>query len=157
MPAGFTDKDLYKLVLENQLVDENLLKTTQTLAAQKKAPLYETLLEKDLISDENLGKLISDFLQVPFINLEKETIPLDILRIIPEEVAEKQQALIFGKNQTGLRLATSDPKNTDFINMVAKKAGQKIDIYFATPRSIKKSLNLYKKEQIGRASCRERV
>ena len=146
MPASFTDKDLYKLILENQIVDEKLLKDTQNLATRKKLPLYDALLEKDLVTDENLGKLIADFLQVPFITLDKQVIPLDILRIIPEEIADRQKTIIFGKSQAGLKLATFYTGNTDFINMLSKKAGQKIDIYFATPRDIKKSLNLYKKE-----------
>ncbi|OGE17567.1 hypothetical protein A3F00_05400 [Candidatus Daviesbacteria bacterium RIFCSPHIGHO2_12_FULL_37_11] len=146
MPAGITDKDLFKLILDNQIIGEKELKTAWDLAIEKRIPLYDTLLENDLISDENLGKLIADYLQLPYVNLEKETIPIDLLRIIPEEIAEKQQAILFGKSQTGLKLAIFNPKNSEFISMVSKKAGQKIDIFFATPRSIKKSLNLYKKE-----------
>ena len=130
MPAGITDKDLFKLILDNQIIGEKELKTAWDLAIEKRIPLYDTLLENDLISDENLGKLIADYLQLPYVNLEKETIPIDLLRIIPEEIAEKQQAILFGKSQTGLKLAIFNPKNSEFISMVSKKAGQKIDIFF---------------------------
>jgi|SRR3989344_4807243 len=146
MLAGITDDELIKLLTDGQIISPADLKISRELASSKKSPLSEVLLEKDLITDENLGKLIADFLQIPFVNLQKEAIPLEILRIIPEEVAEKQLAILFGKDEKGFKIATSDPKNTDFINMAAKKTGSNLSIFFSTPRDIKKSLNLYKKE-----------
>lgn len=146
MTLGVSDKDLVKLILDNQIVQEADLKSAQELALKKKTPLYEILLQKDLIADENLGKLLAEYFQVPFVNLQKEAIPLDLLLVIPEEVAERNQSILFKKSDTGFCIATTNPQNSDFINMVSKKVDSRLNVYFATPRDIKKSLNLYKKE-----------
>lgn len=145
MTQSVADKDLAKLLLDNQLIAQPELKAAQDLATQKKISLDDALVEKDLITDENLGKLIADYLQVPFVNLQKEAILADVLRMIPEEVAERKLAIIFGKDESGLKMATVNPKNSDFIDMVSQKAGVKLKIYYATQRDIKKSLDLYKR------------
>ena len=144
MTPSVADKDLAKLLLDGALIAQPELKAAQDLASEKKISLYDALLGKDLITDENLGKLIADNLQVPFVNLQKEVILGEVLRMIPEEVAERQLAIVFGKDESGLKVATVNPQNSDFIEMVAKKAGLKVKVYYATLRDIKKSLNLYK-------------
>ncbi|TSC66408.1 MAG: type IV pilus assembly protein PilB [Microgenomates group bacterium Gr01-1014_80] len=137
---------LFQLVADAGVVPEADLKKAQELSTQRKIPLYEVLVEKDLIADENLGKLVSDALEVPFANLQKIAIPLNLLHIIPESVAEKQLTIVFGEDKDKLKIATNNPGNNEFLEFVSKKAGKKLEVYFATLRDIKKSLNLYKKE-----------
>src|SRR3990167_9408942 len=100
MTPSVADKDLAKLLLDGALIAQPELKAAQDLASEKKISLYDALLGKDLITDENLGKLIADNLQVPFVNLQKEVILGEVLRMIPEEVAERQLAIVFGKDES---------------------------------------------------------
>ncbi|MBI2337952.1 type II/IV secretion system protein [Candidatus Daviesbacteria bacterium] len=141
-----SDKDLYNLLLENQLLTEAELKKVQDLAAKDKNSFYDALLKSDLISDENLGKLIADRLKMPFISLNKVSIPQNLLRIIPETVARTQQTIVVSKTDNQLKIATSRPQNKEFESMLSQKTGQKIEVYFATPRDVKEALNLYKQE-----------
>lgn len=140
------DAGLTQLLLTSQLLTEQDAKVAKELAAQKKISLYEALLEKDLITDENLAKIIADNFGVPPVSLTKVSIPVNLLHILPETVAEKQQALIFGADKNSIKIATSNPQNKEFLQMLEKKAGQKLQVFYATPRDIKKSLNVYKKE-----------
>lgn len=140
------DKNLYNLLLENQILSEEELKKVRGMVVKDKVSLYDALLKSDLISDENLGKLIADSLKLPFVSLSKVSIPQDLLRVIPETVARIQQTVVFAKTDNLLKIATSKTQNREFESMLEKKTGQKLEIYFATAQDIKEALNLYKKE-----------
>lgn len=140
------DKDLYNLLLKDEIVSSTDLKRVQEQAARDKIPFYDALLKSDLISDENLGRLIADNLKLPFVSLSKVSIPQGILQIIPETVARTQQTIAFSKTKEFLKIATSKPQNLEFERMLGKKTGQKIEIYYATPKDIKEAFSLYKKE-----------
>lgn len=140
------DKDLYDLLLKNELLAQEDLKRVQEKAAKEHIPFYDALLRSDLISDENLGKLIADNLKFPFVVLSKISIPQNILRIIPETVAKSQQTIAFASTKNVLKIATSKPRNSEFEKILKKKAGQEVEVYFATPADIKEAYSLYKKE-----------
>lgn len=140
------DKDLYNLLLQNELVSEDDLKKAQEQAEKEKISFYDALLKNDLISDENLGRLIADYLKLPFISLESVSVPQEVLRLIPEPVARKQQTIVFGVKGDTLKLATAKARNQVFEDLLSKKTDKKLEIYFATPREIEESLSLYRKE-----------
>jgi len=103
-------------------------------------------MKMDLISDEDLGKLIAEELDFPFIDLRKEGISEDVLRIVPELVAKMQQVIVFDKTRKGLKVALADPENHEMANWLEKKTGEKIEVYYATPSAIRETLKFYRKE-----------
>ncbi|MBI3485519.1 Flp pilus assembly complex ATPase component TadA, partial [Candidatus Daviesbacteria bacterium] len=144
--GAIPDQILYKLLSEGQYLEAKQLKTALEKATSQKNSLYDALIELDLVSDENLGKLYADFLKLPFISLSKVSIPDETLQIVPEIVARKQKIIVFEKNKDGLKLATSNPENKDPIEFISKKSGEKITVYFATERDLDNALALYKKQ-----------
>src|SRR3972149_9852420 len=140
------DKDLYNLLLQNEILSAEQLKKLQDQSTSEKIPFYDALLKSDLISDENLGKLIADYLKLPFVVVNKLSIPQNLLHTIPESVARTQQTIVFGRNEKAIKIATSKSRSSEFESLLSKKTGQKIEVYFATPRDIKESFSLYKKE-----------
>ncbi len=141
-----TDDVLYKLLLENQFIAEDKLKEASEKASKSKTTLYEILIGDDTISDENLGNLISDYLKVPFVTLSKVSIPLPVLKIIPGDLAAKKRVISFEQDKDALKIATSNPSQPEFLELVSKKAGQEIKLYYATDRDIEDTLRLYKTE-----------
>ena len=61
-----TDDQLAQILLENQVITQDRLKKAQEVVVSQKTSLADEILEQDLASDEQLGKLIADFLKVPF-------------------------------------------------------------------------------------------
>lgn len=140
------DEALYQLLLENEYLDEKKLRKAANLGKQENLSLAEALLQLDLISDENLGKIIADYLKLPFASLSKVAIPDDVLRVVPESMAQKYKIVAFGHDKNGLKLAVSGPQNQDLLSMVSQKVDDKISPYYATERDIADSFRLYKKD-----------
>src|SRR3990167_543470 len=141
-----SDEQLSKILAEAELISEDNLKKAKDVATRSEIPLYQALLNRDLISDENLGRIVADTVGVPFISLSKVSVPMDILQIVPEIVARKQRIVVFKKDKAGLHMAMEDPKNVQIRQFVEKKIGIPVISYFATERDINHGLELYTKD-----------
>src|SRR5690348_369236 len=107
-----SDEQLQQLVLQTRLLDANKLEELAHFAKTSHVSLAEALVEKDVISDENLGILIADFIKCPFIVLSKITIPENVFHVIPERVARIEKIIPFARDTQGIKVAMTDPFKT---------------------------------------------
>ncbi|MDO8498670.1 MAG: GspE/PulE family protein [bacterium] len=141
-----TDQQLAKILGESRLLTAEQLQKASKNSESRHLSLYESLLSLDLISDEQLGKMIADFLKISFVALSKVSIPQEVLQIIPEVVARKQKIIAFENDGEGLKVALADPENVEVQQFLSKKTGEKIVPYFATENDLNEALRLYRKE-----------
>ena len=114
-------------------------------AENKDLPLEEVLIKKELITDEQLGRLIATELSYKFVNLRETPILAEVIKIVPELVAKIQKVIIFEKTKEGLKVAMADPDNFEMIDWLERKTGEKIIPYYATSRDIRGALKHYRK------------
>lgn len=138
------EEQLKELLLKIGLLDENGLKELQTYATNAHVNLEDALIEKNIITDENLGKMVANYLKMPFIVLSRISIPEDIIHIVPERIARKYKVIAFERTNEGIKLAMVNPQDTMIQQMLTRKTGQKIIPYLATERDIKNSLKIFK-------------
>ncbi len=139
------DSSLYQSLVELNLIAKSKLDKASKISQQVNLPLEQILLEKNLINDEDLGKLKADFYNCPFIKLSDQSIAEQTLKLIPEIVAKKQKIIAFKQDKNGLHLAMADPSQIQIRDFVAKKMGVNIIVYLATKQDIHEALNLYNK------------
>lgn len=140
------DDQILQLVQKTGVLTPDRTTEVSEYARNSDTSIADALIEKDIISDENLGILISDSLKIPFVVLGKITIPPEVFNILPEKFARKHKVIPFERNQEGLKVAMIDPRNQEIIQVITKKAGQKVIPYFATDRDIYNALSVYKKD-----------
>ncbi len=133
------------LLVSQSNIDQAKLASAVEFAKSANVPLSAALVEKEVLSDEQLGTIVAAYYKVPFIELSKSTIMEDVFHIVPEKVARKQSAIAFARDSTGIKIAMSDPTNLSIVEMVAKKTGQQVMIHYATERDIENTLQVYKK------------
>ncbi len=141
-----SDDQIKALVLKTGLANDQTLQELVEFAKNSNVTLADALIEKDVISDENLGILIADFLHIPFIVLSKLSIPEDVFRIVPEKIARKHKVIPFEKTQEGLKVAIVDPKKVEVLQAISKKAGVKVIPYLTTERDVENILRIYKRD-----------
>lgn len=140
------DDQLKRMLLNLKLLDEKKCQEILDYAQSTNVPFTEALVEKDVISDENLGILIADELKIPFIVLAKISIPEEIFRIIPEKFARKYKVIPFSRDENGVRIATTDPLNKLIIETISQKTGQQVFPYLATAKDISNKYWIYRKD-----------
>ncbi len=133
------------------LQDAGLVTKAQFDQALKKAEKTkqkagDVLISEGIISPEELVKLEAYILGIPFVNLEKEQITPEVLKIIPEPVARRHNIIAFRKKLNSLEVAMLDPEDLRTIEFIKKKEpGLKILPRLTTPESIKNALHQYQK------------
>lgn len=143
---AITDEELYKILVGDGYITEPEAKEALVYSKQQKISLEGAVLQKDLISDENLGRLISDHIKVPYINVSTMSIPMSVIKTIPEDTARSQKILVFAKGADGLKVAMADPQKREVVDMIVKKTNLPVQIYFATEKDIDRAIRFYKSE-----------
>lgn len=107
-------------------------------------PFLTALVESGLISQEKLFREIAKETKFPFTLVNSADIKEDFLRILPEKVARKQQAVIFKRDKDVIELATTNPTESELSEMISRKTGLTVKTYLTTPENIKKILPFYR-------------
>src|SRR4030042_4555411 len=141
---------VYPEKLKAFLLDAGLIKEAQFDVAQKKAEnthqkVGDILVSEGLIPEGELIKLEAYILGVPFVNLEKETILPEILKIVPEPIARSHNIVAFRKKGNNLEVAMLDPEDLQTIEFIKKTSNLSILPRLTTPQSIKNVLIQYQK------------
>lgn len=132
------------------LLDVNLATETQFDQALEKAKktgqkVGDILVSEGIISQEELIKLEAYILGIPFVNLEKEKVPPEVLQIIPEPIARTHNIVAFRKKGSNLEVAMLDPEDLQTIEFIRKKVNLKIMPRLTTIDGIKNVLQQYQK------------
>lgn len=139
-----SDAELKTLLLESDKVKPEALKDVEDAHEQTGESLLATVLKRKLISEQNLLKLYAKNIDVPYADLHGVKIPHDILTKIPERIARKYQAVLFGKSGGMFRLAMADPEDFQAADFIIKQIGQNIKIYVASVSDIMTAIDQYK-------------
>ena len=138
-------QQLKAFLLDADLVSEEKFEQALKKATKSQKKLGDILISDGLIAQSQLVKLEAYILGIPFVNLEKETVDPEILKIIPEPIARKNNIVAFQKRGRELEVAMLDPDDLRTIEFVQKKADLRILPRLTTPESIKNVLRQYQK------------
>jgi type IV pilus assembly protein PilB len=132
------------------LIDSGLISAKQFEKAQKVVQktgkkLDDVLISEGLITQEDLIRLKAYILGIPFINLEREIVPKEVLEIIPEPLARAHNIVAFRRKGKDLEVAMLDPEDLQTIEFIKKKSNLRILPRLTTPKSIKNVLAQYRK------------
>jgi len=139
------DSQLKAFILDAGLATKENLDKAEKRAKKFKQKLADILVKQKIITKEQIIKLEAYILGIPFVSLEKETIPKEILQIIPEPIARRHNIIAFRKRDKELEVAMLDPDDLQTIEFIKKKSDLKILPRLTSPDSIKNVLKQYQK------------
>ena len=132
---------------ELDLLPAEKLESAYQSANDRGEPLADFLVERNIISDENMGRVIADLHHVPFVNLRNETISEEMLRVVPVEMAKRNWILPFRKTDDALAVAVNDPLNLEALSALRKKVpGVRLQLYYATRNDLELAAARFRKD-----------
>lgn len=140
-----TDEQLKLFLLDSNLIPQDKLDEASKEAMKQQKKLGDTLLELKLIDEAGLQKVYAYVLGIPFVDLTKEAVPLDILQIVPEPIARKYNIVSFERQGQNLKVAMLNPEDLQTIDFIKKKSGLRIVPCLTTKESIQATLRSYEK------------
>lgn len=138
------DKELHQLLVEADLIKPNVLEELMSPKEGVQEPLQVALIKRKLITEKELTNLYAKSLKIPFIELKDVKTPREILLKIPERIARKYQAVLFGLEEDYYQLAMADPEDFQAADFITKQVGGRVKTYIATPTDILSAIDQYK-------------
>ncbi len=139
------DTQLKRFVTDSGLVSRKDLDAAEKVASEEKRTLADALVSSGSISEDDLRRVESYVLGVPFISLQKTKIPFEILSLIPEPVARTHNIIAYKKTDDSLEIAMLDTADLPAIDFIKKKVGLKILPRLTDSESMKIALLQYQK------------
>lgn len=134
--------------LEALLVSEGLLTAPDVIkykqeALQKKEPFLTYIGQEKHITSEQLTKLTSQVLGLPYVNLIASRVSPSVLNLLSQDVAERFMSVPLGEMQNRLAVAMLDPNNVQTVDFLSNKIGRPLKTYMASEEGIRHILEQY--------------
>lgn len=115
-------------------------------AARAGVALETYLVDHDVLPERNLGHVIAEFLGVPLFSPSTQRVDSDVVRLIPELVAQTKQLIAFGRDAKGVRVALRDPNDLEARYFIEKRTGEPVIPYYVTASDLRQALTEYKSD-----------
>lgn len=139
------DEQLKRFVIDSGLVPRKDLDSAEKKAKEQNIPVATVLVNEGSISEDDLRRIESYVLGIPFISLADKKIDFDVLSLIPEPVARNHNIIAFKKHADALEVAMLDTADLPAIDFIKKKVGLKILPRLTDTESMKSMLRQYQK------------
>ena len=135
-----------QVLLDSKLISSDQL--DQVLAMQQAGDarrLGNILIEQEWITAESLAVALSIHLNVPYIDLSRQKVTAELMRIIPENVARRYQLIPVEISNGSLVVAMEDPTDIAVIGEISALTGMSITPYIGVGSDIQTTIDLHYK------------
>ena len=141
------DKQLRSFILDSGLVNATDYDAAEKRAGESKVrqSAGQVLVSEGRLTEDDLRRAQAYVFGIPFIDLKKTRIDDQVLALIPEPIARKNNIIAYQKNQDSVEVAMLDVNDLISIEFIKKKVGLKILPRLTDVDSIKFALLQYQK------------
>ena len=142
-------KNLEQILLERKLLTPAQLEDLKVRSIQDGEPLISLIQKSGLVDEETMTKFSAQSAGLQYVNLSGVTVPPDVLKLLPRDIADNYKAVPFGKVQGRLAVAMIDPGNIQAVDFITRKIGESVVTFAASQSSIDTILLQYGAEIAG--------
>lgn len=139
------DEQLKRFILDAGLITKADIATAEKIAKEEKRTLSEALIAHGHMTEDDMRRVESYVLGIPFVSLKDMKIDFDTLTLIPEPVARTHNIIAYRKTDDTLEVAMLDTADLPAIDFVKKKVGLRIQPRLTDTESMRTALRQYQK------------
>lgn len=106
-------------------------------------PLTQILMDEKILEENEIVHLFSDSFDLPILHIDSYQIDRDLIRILPQKIAERYEAIPISKMGTILTLAVSKPPDLIALDDLRELTGCEIRLVLTTSKAIQNALAGY--------------
>ncbi len=137
-----SQKDLGRILVEAELITEAQLGRILELQRNGADSFERILLQQRLITPQQLAFFISLQLGIPYINLKKEGVRANAVKLIPESVARKYGVIPVNTTDGTVIVAMEDPRDIEALEDLAAVTMKRIEPVISTSQDIQEMIDL---------------
>jgi type IV pilus assembly protein PilB len=136
-------KSVEEILLGRSLITREQLNKAMEESGKNGIPLTKILIRTGMVSEEDYAQALSEYLEVPYINLANYPVDREIVKLVPEILAEKYKIIPIFKIGATLTVAMVDPKDIMAIDDLSHRLGCDIEPVLATESAMLKAIDQY--------------
>ena len=145
MAKRVISKQLGQLLMERKVIDEKQLSHALEVQKEKGGLIGHILVELGYATEEAIAQAITTQYGFPYLPLKNYDIDVEIVKMVPKNVALQFCLIPIDKIGTNLTIAMSDPLNALAIEDIELISGLCVQIFVSTETDIKKAIGKYYK------------
>jgi len=130
-------KHIGEILYRNKLVDKEGLTKAIKKARSEGKRVGETLIELGIVSEDNITRALAKQQGLEYIDLDKQGIPQNAKKLIPEELIKKHFVLPISAENGVMKLIVSDPLDLDLMDMLRFRLNMDLECCLASPSRIR--------------------
>lgn len=134
-----------EILVKSGFVSEKDFDDAAKSATELGKNIADILVFRGLINEEVIGKLISEHLKVPFVQVSRLNIPPEVLALIPEKLARTYRMIPFEKKEKKLSVALENPEDFEALEFARRQTNLQVVPFYSNAKEISKALGQYKK------------
>ncbi|MBU2541028.1 MAG: hypothetical protein KJ593_03905 [Candidatus Omnitrophica bacterium] len=138
-------KQLGELLIERGVIGAKHLEKALEVQKEKGGLIGEILVELGFAKEEDIAHALTAQYGFPYLPLKNYDIDLEIVRIIPKNVAIQYCLIPIDKIGTSLTVAMSNPLNVQAIEDIELLTKCKVQTFVSTPSDIRETIKKYYK------------
>ncbi len=139
------DEQLKRFIIDAGLITKTDVAAAEKIAKDENRSLAEALIAHGHMTEDDMRRVESYVLGIPFVSLKDAKIDFATLTLIPEPVARNHNIIAYKKNEDSLEVAMLDTADLPAIDFIKKKVGLKIQPRLTDTDSMRIALRQYQK------------
>jgi len=135
-------KDLGHILVEAEMITEEQLQRVIELQHKTGDRFEQILMQQRFITPPQLAFFTSLQLGIPFINLKREGVKPEAVKLIPESIARKYGVIPIDAKDGAIVIAMEDPKDIEAIEDLAAVTMRRIEPVISTSQDIQEMIDL---------------
>ncbi len=135
--------DIISFLLKEKILDEPSLKELVNAGAETGKSLISILRSRNLISQDQLTKLVAATNRIEFVNLSPDMIDPMAVRLVPYDIVRRNNLIPVRIEKNTLFVAMSSPLNLSVRDTIATKTGYEVIPLAATVEAIKQVITYH--------------
>jgi type IV pilus assembly protein PilB len=148
---NFDQENIKKILIETGYLEEADIKKAEEEAEFAKSPLSDFIVDAGYLNKDLFGQSISEYLHIPYLDLNSNPASREQVLEIPEEIARRYRVVIFKKFEKKIVLSTDNPDNEALIQegigeLKTLLNVENIELGFSLPEDIDEAFLIYRRK-----------
>jgi len=132
-----------EMLLKGNIISPEQLRSALDTQKKTKERIGSVLVKSGFIKEQELLAFLGRQFNVPVVDLSKYEINPEVVRLLPEEMVQKNLALPINRVGAKLIVAVADPSNMAIIDAIGFKTGYAVELVLASEKDITTAINKY--------------
>ena len=132
-----------EMLLKGNLITQEQLRTALETQKKTRQRIGSILVKAGFIKEPELLSFLGRQFNIPVVELSKYEINPEVVRLLPEEMVQKNLALPINRVGAKLIVAVADPSNMAILDAIGFKTGYAVELVLASEKEITSAINKF--------------